>query len=493
MDVSRPAAEDWHVFQCPECGSPAKVREGQAGCRLRCPACGEEITAPGGRPASAGSSGGSSAERTISAPAERASAGGARSPRETTGAGAEPGPALMSEANARGAVPSRSAPQLAVDRLERAEFRSTEDPEMAIPSEGLRVGKRKRRRQQDFRSIPVPQWDMDEDDVPEAMVVSDEEGWENVTTATVGTETLADGRLAERRKRIRKRRLPKGVEKTFRWAGRAAALSAIALGVLILVGAIAGGIHLVRSRQEIPAAPQAPLEAVDRAFATTSEAEAAMEVVRSFLRAPTLEEKLAHVRFPGEVRPLMEQWYATHPPEPADAVRPLELQSLVKLVNVKGMKFITLAAQLLPTHEIRFFAVEQTPQGGKLDWEVSVGYQPMALEEFKRQTPQEPVPFRALVQRADYYNGRFSDPSRWYCCRLTYPGDRSFSIYAYLDLNDPLQSELSERLENTSYSMIVALAYPPEAESADQVRLVRVLEEHWFLPGGPVTLEMARR
>jgi hypothetical protein len=505
---SNPAAieDEWFVFFCHVCSQPLKVRSSQAGARLRCPACQTETTIPGAADVTAPPSteavepaGGDDHPPDSGATGPESHDGSDESGRRVRlpqTRAIEAGP-LISQANPEfrpDAGMESPRTQLAVDRLAKVEFRNIDDPAFAIPEKGLRIRKRKRRSHQPHKDAHAPGWDANDEAAAAEPVGPDAaEGWHEVTTATVGVEVREDGAVVQRRKRIKRKRLPGFIEKAFVGLGRAARLGVVAFGALIIAGAVIGGIYLARSRDDAPAAPSFPKESADRVIPNAEEAAIAERVARDFLAADGVEPKLAFVRFPEKVRPLMEKWYLTRSADPLIASRPAELVDLKKLVSVDGLRFVVIAIELLPSRDVRFFAVQLGPAGtGKLDWEVSVGYQPMPLDEFQLTRPTRPMPFRVAVREGDYYNGEFADATRWLCCELTYPGDPDFRIFGYADRLTPAGRRLADWLSAGSPSVILGLAYSSRDAESRQALITGIVREHWFLPDGPVVPEPAK-
>ncbi len=489
-------APEWLLLACAHCGSPLKVRAERLGSHLQCPACHGVFTAvadtgempPPLQPEPRKKAPLKPAPPDLTSPPKRP----AEPPRPVAAPTAPKRPLpegddLISEENpeirvAPGHVPPSSFDDLAVDRLAGSQFRAFDDPEFAIPPEGIRVRKRKRRRRDAEKE--APEW---EADLPEAMPApAAADGWQEVTTLAVAAGE--DG--AERRKRIRRRRVPKGLEKLWLGASRAASWVLIGLGALIFVGLIAGAIYLVRSHDS-PPEPVASTTSQDvrPAFTSLSEGDAAARVVEGFLAASTVEAKAKYVRFPDKVLPLMQAWYRTHSPAPQQAVRDELETALTKFVYAGDRKFLILAMKMLPDLKHRFFSVEILPDGSqRLDWETSVGWQPIPLEEFKLARPQEPVPYRVYVAEGDYYNGPFADSDKWLCCQLTYPSDADFKLLGYVDRGTEAGALLADTFSaGGSASLIVSLSFPAEGGDPDQVILHEVLHQTWFLPDGPAT------
>lgn len=452
---------DWLVFECSACSNPLKIRASQAGASLQCPSCHAEIIIPEAEDISA-----ASAVRPTNAP-------------------------LISEANP-GAAPLAADPEaaaaereyLAVDRLGGTKFRSINDPELAIPEEGIRVGKRKRRGAKPDPAKNVPEWDADPDAAPGGSIATNT--GKNVTSATVKVEVREDGSVIEHRKKLTRKRLPKAVEKTWHFLSNMGLLSLVLLGLFVLCAAITAGWYLAQSKApEVEKAAAAP-EITERFFPSMDEGASAAQLVQKFLAADTLERKLAFVRYPEKVEPLMRLWYETRPIEPVQASQDELAASLTKFLYPSGMKIIVVTMLIEETKDYKFYAVESSPTYGlQLDWETAVGWQAMTVDEFRKGKPTTPQPFRVHIARGDYYNGPYSDDTEWMCCDLTYPGDADFHLYGYVLRQSPAGKRLNEMLAGQSVSAILGLAYRREGSDLKQVTIHGIISEEWFLKDGP--------
>jgi hypothetical protein len=152
--------------------------------------------------------------------------------------------------------------------------------------------------------------------IPEAEVEADAWGTVRGPEAGHGLENSRDyivevveenGLLRTTRKRVRRRRLSKGAALFFK---RLTAMSrglVAALG-LLMVGAAAYGFHVFRQKAEVTAIPRAVEPPVDRLVLTSYDEQGAEKAVRDFLAADGMEAKLAFVRQPDRIRPLMQEW-----------------------------------------------------------------------------------------------------------------------------------------------------------------------------------------
>jgi hypothetical protein len=451
---------DWLVFECSACARPLKVRPHQSGSRMRCPACSADIVAP-----SAPRSG-----ETKTVP-------------------------LISEANpelAHLATVGELSQHLAVDRLNASTFRTVKDPALAIPAGGLRVRKRKRRTNQTQQKTGTPEWEVGpkEPDKP----AEETNPWRELTSATVGIDHRGDGSVIERRKRFLKKRLPRILERLSVMLASLGIWSLMGLGALVLLGAIVAGWYVARSHT----APLAPVVVVEQfpqpLYASMDEGSAAAEVVKNFLLADGVDAKLAYVRFPEKVLPLMRSWYASHFAGPVESTRDDVAISLTKWIYVEDMKFIVVTMQLLPSLEYKFFPVQSSPLGLKLDWETSVGWQAMTVDEFRKGRPTSPQPFRVHVGPGDYYNGPYQDETQWLCCDLTYPGDDSFHLFGYVERASEAGAVLAKHFsQDESISAILAIHYRREGSDPNQVTIHSIISKEWFLRAGPAMPTMIQK
>ncbi|MFN0129231.1 MAG: hypothetical protein ACKV19_21385 [Verrucomicrobiales bacterium] len=455
------APSEWLLFACSQCAHPLKVRVDQARALFRCPSCQCEQSAP---------------------------TDPARSASQADG-GAPPG--------------FEGGSTLAVDRLGSAPFRNVSDPALAIPDEGIRVRKRKRRPHQGRPRSSTPEWEAEAGAPTGTTSGPANQDWEEVTSATVKQEVREDGSVVERRKRMVRKRLPPVVQKVWSVMTRVGSLSLVLLGLFVLVGAAVAGWYLARSQAPVVAQAVEVEEFPERYYPTQDEGTAAAELVKEFLLANTVEQKLPLVRFPQKVKPLMELWYKGREDRSLQATRDEGAESLTKFLHIDGTKFIVVTMLLEPQHEYKLFAVESTPDHGlKVDWETAVGWQAMTVEEFMKGKPTTPQPFRVQAEPGDYYNGHYADESVWCAVTLSYPGNPDFGLYGYVDRTTPTGERLMqlmgyretrdeegkkkwELVQGTRMPLILALAYRREGSDPKQVTIHEILHEQWFLRDGP--------
>ena len=206
------------------------------------------------------------------------------------------------------------------------------------------------------------------------------------------------------------------------------------------------------------------------------DSERAKSVALAFLRASGWEEKLAFVRNPERARPRMERWYAL-PEEERLVIRVPETVTFKHTVQTEfhGVPFIVLQARSEdPTFPI-VVAVDMGGDEPKIDWESHVVYQPMSWEEFKRERPTRPVPFRVRATASNELIAPYTDPAKWISLKLTAP-DAVVGLNAFTDRSSPLALELAHLLQfggKKNLNLMLYLRFPeddggnPAVEFAD--------------------------
>lgn len=370
------------------------------------------------------------------------------------------------------------------------------------------LGKLKKRRKLGPGQLRLADWDTPGlDSIPQAEIRADEwakRGPDMAPIPFLPGENSPEEEAAEtppedgsefhthRRKRSERRKVIKGMQMLFL---RMSSTMRWTILILFLLVFGAAGWALVGSFQpkKIVTAISAPSEAklkVKRKEAvdllqdlTLVDLDESRKVVRKFLEADGVAAKAAFVRMPEKVRPLMEQWYITHPSSPLSS----EDTNLSRKAIVENSIFIFLGVTVGKDEPIlRYFTVEQIPNADPekqatylVDWETSVGYQPMELRDYQVKQPKEPMLFRVNVKPDTYFNYGFDDKEQWLCYKLTYPGDPDFFLYGYIKKGTELAADM-EQQQFRDQNIIAKLRYPENAISRDQVVIEKIAHPSWF-------------
>ena len=201
-------------------------------------------------------------------------------------------------------------------------------------------------------------------------------------------------------------------------------------------------------------------------------------VVRAYLNAPRWEDRLQYVLRPAEVKPFMEARYGPDwkaPKYEIDAIRELPSAS---------DDWAVLAVEI--GDHANIYYLRKTPQGFKIDWENSVGFNRISPEEIRATKPVWPVRFRAVAQLDDYENFKFKYPSELTLnIRLTDADGKSIG-QAYLDKKSPDGRLLFEALKDgRRHAVAVDLRYIPYPQGGNVFLISKVVQtDSWFCEPG---------
>ena len=500
-----PPSHDWMVLQCGACGNRMKVRRSVAmESRLLCPECRVPVPAMDDNPASSAPS--FSAESLQKRSATSPEGGTLFPPRESPAMQGGTWSAAPPDTRPFPPTPAASHPVFDGNlRTPQEEVDSDGESPGLHPEQRRRatIKKRKNKHSSRPRYLELTDWDQQAlTEIPEAEIAADI--WadarplpEDVAPAEEENEYLVefideeDGQTRTKKKKVRRRRLLRGARLVFLRLTRMSRYFTGSLGIL-LTGVAIYGFYVLGQKPQPVVLPPVTEPPIDRAVLTQYDALNAGQAVRGFLAADGIEAKLAFVRQPERIRPLMKNWYRGE-----RTAGPLTAGE-VAMQDKKGGEFgstryyVILAMPVYQPdplnpgstyEEMNFFAVEEIRNGPDstylVDWETSTGYQEMPLETFKATMPPQPFPFRIYMKSDNYYNHDFTALD-WQCVALYYPG-RDFHLYGYINRSSLEGRKILELIEgDRKASMIAELTYPANPVSRDQVIVKRMLHPSWF-------------
>jgi len=201
------------------------------------------------------------------------------------------------------------------------------------------------------------------------------------------------------------------------------------------------------------------------------------EAVKGFLTSDSIEKRLAFVRDPQRVKPLMKEYYG------AEKFEPEGFEDLNRAeIRHRGM-FLTSFARI-GDFSSGPIAVERIEDGAeesyRVDWESWVGYCEMSVEDLIREKPTEAKLLRIMLRQGSYYNYGFSDDKKWAAYRLGFRNsDRTLLAYVR---RDSKEGESLDELfrDGGSFPYTLKVRYPENARSGDQVEIVELLAQGWI-------------
>lgn len=216
-------------------------------------------------------------------------------------------------------------------------------------------------------------------------------------------------------------------------------------------------------------------------LSSEEEVKAIHETVSGFVAANSLQERLAFVRHPKESMRRMEEFYGRVPV--SQNRRVIDYIMIAKTDLPPRYHFF--AAQALCSDDSRpIFTVMEEDDRYVIDWESSVGYNPMEWETFIGLQPQTPLDFRVHINPSDFYTGAFADSTVWNSVKLSYPGS-DFVAYAWISANHNDVRRLSELMQSgMDRPVILKLSYtsPEAASEKPQLQILRLVNDTWLIP-----------
>jgi hypothetical protein len=202
-------------------------------------------------------------------------------------------------------------------------------------------------------------------------------------------------------------------------------------------------------------------------------------VLKNFLEAESVDELIGYIRDPARVAPIVNRYYreratfekVNYVALPDSAKLQSHERYMISIVEIEGER-------------PRIVAMEQTPDGFKVDWESWIGYSKISWKLFTDHRMVDPNEFRAMIGRDDYYNFKFSDFLQWRCYQIRDPKEEH-RLWGYVERNGTIDKKLQRAMLKSPYAFVVVkLRYPdfnPEDKRNSQVEIEELVEEGWVL------------
>lgn len=216
-----------------------------------------------------------------------------------------------------------------------------------------------------------------------------------------------------------------------------------------------------------------------------SEDERAAEMVRSFLSAKNVDERLLTVRDVNNMEPIIRAYYANHPDGP------------IPFTQIKAEPGASRNSPLrrfqveLPSGVKRRATVGRLKSGDyRVDWASFVVRSEMDWDDFTQKRPADPVFMRVFMEPAPNASPEFPD-TNYLCVKLTNPlNPASPPIFGYVGLDSALEKALNLMLRiyaGEPYSVRLTLKHPAQAQSTTgsnaHVLVDQLVGEGWLSTG----------
>lgn len=245
-------------------------------------------------------------------------------------------------------------------------------------------------------------------------------------------------------------------------------------------GTVSGGAVAEATTSEVAPSP-APVKASE----WSQEQDDALQALKAFLSAKTLEERRPRIRDAETLAASLKEYYdrAGDGPVPFTKVELLEAQP-------QGTH-----SYLFAVHDssgAKREALVLRPEPGSpyvVDWGSFVIYSAMEWGAFVKARPTTPVLFRLEVVPAEHYNYNFLDSRRLLCLKLSNPLNKSAPpLYGYCTRNSTVGRSLDYMTRKNfgePTRVIVKLRFPPatESDSPDQLWIDEMIAEGWTARG----------
>lgn len=197
--------------------------------------------------------------------------------------------------------------------------------------------------------------------------------------------------------------------------------------------------------------------------------------VQKFCTASNSAALLPLIREPGRVAPLIKQFYNSDNPW-----IPFALARRPDLAHLEVHRNFVVFPLPLADFSTRPIALEQTPEGFRVDWESFVGYSELSWADLRRTRPRRPVLLRAVVKPTDYFNLDFPPGSPHRCYQLTdFHSDHV--LWGYVPLGGDIELQIQKILLTApTVHAVLRVRYPETSTNDRQLEITEVLEKGWI-------------
>lgn len=202
------------------------------------------------------------------------------------------------------------------------------------------------------------------------------------------------------------------------------------------------------------------------------------QAVRKFFEAGSVSEKLAYVRDPGRVRPLMNDYYNRQPmPKTKWAGLGWTLP-----VDEPGYRLGYVQATFEGTPPASLVVEELENGSFVVDWESFVRYGELDWRDFLKLKPSQPKLFRVIASKADRPSSIIIDRAHE-TIEIKHPAEDG-TVFATFDTSDPALAPLVEQLQSGKWKDVpvtLRLCYPGATGDSGAVRVAGVEGKGWLI------------
>ena len=207
-------------------------------------------------------------------------------------------------------------------------------------------------------------------------------------------------------------------------------------------------------------------------------------ILRGFLSAKTVEERLKYVRHPDRVKPLMLDHHRRFP---IQSYRYKEVSEYTT-IPLKKRPFVALSVRIAEGKNFPIL-LEDVEKGYLVDWESFVSYQPIAFEDYLKKRPTIPIDLRVYGSFDDFYAYEFLEEDGYLCVRMTAKHTDQV-IFGYVKEGTTTASEMKKHLEappgrSKTQPFILRVRFLPESKAPRSVVIDKIVSTFWAYPTNP--------
>jgi len=217
---------------------------------------------------------------------------------------------------------------------------------------------------------------------------------------------------------------------------------------------------------------------------TEATSSSAIQTLRLYLSATSLQNRIPFVLNPEKVGPLMKIRYEGKPwrvPqfEILTHIEPTPSPTGWVKIEACGSRKSGFEWK---TGRTMIYYLKMTDSGFRIDWETSIGFNPVSPEEFRVTKPTTPVRFRGYAKLEDFYADEFSKSKNIAYSIYIRNGDEQGIGHGYIMKNTIAGQKLFEILrDGKEHQMVVDLQYLPNAQDGYYFMITAVLSYNGWL------------
>ncbi len=211
------------------------------------------------------------------------------------------------------------------------------------------------------------------------------------------------------------------------------------------------------------------------------------KVMVNYFAAETWQDRLPFVLHPNTTEPLMKRHYGIGQFGKFEATNiiPYDGQSKVGIGEYIRLLVYYRDRQDGSTSPPHLYYVKRVRGGYKVDWEASMGKNPMSWKAYRAQRPTMPMLFRVVTNLTSYYNYEFGDAHRSYLS-ISFEDGTLVPIHGYVKRGSKSGKRIYEILKDgENHALIVKIRFLAGGDpSSNTVLIDELISEDWAMRNG---------